>query len=326
MEKQVDPADPEPARIADLQNTLYYLSAANAGIRARTWKYLLNYAPKSKEQWPQFLVHRRALYRAYHEDAQRERARHSKALMHIENDVVRTNLFPMSSGKRGCAFLDNPREGRAGTHRSALGRILFVYAVTNSSIGYTQGMNVILSLLYYTFSTCPDPKEREWAEEDSYFCFFNLMAEIGNNFTERMDNDRLAGMYGKLRFVMDVVREEDAELYHNMRRAGLADNSMFHFRWIALLGANEFSIEDTQAIWDKLFADKSRFELLLFFCAAMVVNVRGHLIGGNFEKCMGVLQKYPKRNVEEIFCMAHKMRLDHHRRTKGQKRPKNLVW
>ncbi len=39
-------------------------------------------------------------------------------------------------------------------------RLLFLYAKTNTGIGYVQGMNEILGPLYYVFAQHPDPAWR----------------------------------------------------------------------------------------------------------------------------------------------------------------------
>lgn len=290
----------------ELKRSCYYLFKIDGGTRAYLWKCFLNYFPRRHCEWKGFLAQRRELYGAYLEHAERTRAENQGNIAHIRCDLQRTSIHPLE-GARGCSFLDARYAG--GTHRDALFRVLLVYSVTNSSIGYIQGMNIVAAVIYYTMATSPD-RDSAWAEADSYFCFFNLMAEIGDGFSARMDHDSEIGVYGKMRRTIKILRREDRELYRSMKRAGVLANSMFHFKWISLLVANEFAIEDTQRIWDKFLSEQRRFRLLPFFCAAMIISVRSRLVGRSFEECMEVLQGYSGPSVDKLFYMAHTMGQD----------------
>jgi hypothetical protein len=81
------------------------------------------------------------------------------------------------------------REGEEG-HWEVVERILFIYAKMNKGIGYVQGMNEIIGPIYYVFAQHPDPKWKEHAEADTFFCFSNLMVEIGDHFTKTLDRSR----------------------------------------------------------------------------------------------------------------------------------------
>jgi len=64
-------------------------------------------------------------------------------------------------------------------------------------------------------------------------------------------------------------------------------NPQFYaFRWITLLLTQEFSFPDSVRLWDTLFSDKAgRYNCLLRFCCAMLINVREELLKVNF-KCL----------------------------------------
>lgn len=66
-------------------------------------------------------------------------------------------------------------------------------------------MNEIIGPIYYVFAQHPDPKWKgklpavvimllyffvEHAEADTFFCFSNLMVEIGDHFTKKFDRSR----------------------------------------------------------------------------------------------------------------------------------------
>ncbi len=89
-------------------------------------------------------------------------------------------------------------------------RLLFLYAKTNTGIGYVQGMNEVIGPLYYVFSQHPQSKWKgavsvtlsntlcmsfltaptAHAEADTFFCFTSLMTEIGDKFTKKLDSSR----------------------------------------------------------------------------------------------------------------------------------------
>ena len=59
------------------------------------------------------------------------------------------------------------------THGDALTRILYIYGKLNTGIRYVQGMNELLSNIYYVLYSS---EQRDTAESDSFFCFVNLMS------------------------------------------------------------------------------------------------------------------------------------------------------
>ena len=64
------------------------------------------------------------------------------------------------------------------THRDVIARILFVFASTNIGIGYSQGMNEIIAVIYYTLYNCEIEEERIHAEADSFWLFFSLISLV----------------------------------------------------------------------------------------------------------------------------------------------------
>lgn len=57
------------------------------------------------------------------------------------------------------------------THQDIMTRILFVYVKTNPGINYTQGMNELLAIIYYTFYRYEFEDDKKFAEADAYWCF-----------------------------------------------------------------------------------------------------------------------------------------------------------
>lgn len=63
-------------------------------------------------------------------------------------------------------------------------RALFIYAKLNPGVRYVQGMNELLSPLYYSFRG--DTSQAQHAEADSFFCFVELVSECRDNFTQQL--------------------------------------------------------------------------------------------------------------------------------------------
>lgn len=205
-----------------------------------------------------------------------------------------------------CQFLDSSENV---IHRNALKRILLTYKVTNSSIGYTQGMHMVLMPIYYVFATSDDLEDVKYAEEDAFFCFFNLLSEIGENFIEEYDNDCRVGIKKKIEMIYDLVKQNDPELFEELQKKELT-KTLFAFKWISLLLCSEFEIDQLIILWDKFFSDSYRFEILIYCCAAIIILMKKAILQCEFEECMKILQVNKKIDALTVFTLADKMRRD----------------
>lgn len=52
----------------------------------------------------------------------------------------------------------------------------------------------------------------------------------------------------------------------------------YAFRWLTTLMAREFVLPDVQRLWDSLFADEHRFQLLVFCGVAMISLSKDYLL------------------------------------------------
>jgi len=86
------------------------------------------------------------------------------------------------------------------------------------------------------------------------------------------------------------------------RLANMQVNPQFYaFRWITLLLTQEFSFPDSVRLWDTLFSDEAgRYDCLLRFCCAMLINVREELLKVSVPNIMGFLQIKRKNPGEEL--------------------------
>ncbi|ELQ74822.1 GTPase-activating protein, partial [Trachipleistophora hominis] len=312
ISEQLDISNFVPRNYYELRNYCYY-GYSNALLRPKFWKLLLGYLPKNKFKTEYHLKERRKLYHFYYEKANAVLMDNPGIDDAINKDVDRVCILPVTVGvhdgsiAQKCSFLDSCADRM---HRNALKRILLTFKVTNSSVGYTQGMHMVLIPIYYVFSTSKDIDDVRYAEEDAFFCFFNLMSEIGEHFISEYDYDCTVGIRKKMDSVLELVRRYDAELYAVMERKKISE-TMFHLRWVSLLLCSEFEIEQVLVLWDKLFADSYRFEMVIYCCAAIIVLMKNAIVESGFDECMGVLQATKKDDVLTVFALADKMRREY---------------
>ncbi|EPR78087.1 TBC1 domain family member 13 [Spraguea lophii 42_110] len=206
-----------------------------------------------------------------------------------------------------CKFLDSTVFDGSETHRDVIKRILLTYKSTNVTIGYVQGMNMLLIPIYYVFVNSSDIEDVKYAEADAFFCFLNLMCEIGDCFVPGLDFDQQLGIKRKLEAVIEILKEYDDELYNK-----LSDNNIlelpFHLRWVTILLAHEFSIDETIILWDRLLADINRFEMVQYCCVGILVLYKNEIMKNTHDKIMEILQDINVDDVLKIFYIGDEIR------------------
>ena len=185
--------------------------------------------------------------------------KYNEVLKEIDKDVRRT----LSS----LSFFN----GENSTRQESLKRILFVYSQLNPGIGYVQGMNEVLAVIYYVIAKEYEGKEEETicSETDAFFCFTSLMGEIMNHFCNALDNTDY-GINAEVVRLDNLLKEKDLELWNNLNEKELKP-SFYSLRWIMLLLSQEFLLPDVLRLWDSFLADEKRFKFLIYFCCAMIM-------------------------------------------------------
>jgi hypothetical protein len=314
ISKQMNPTDPAPLNVCELKNYIYY-GFSDPALRPKYWKLFLEHYSKNKFKTELFLRTRRESYRFYMEMADRSE---NDVYRVIENDMNRTFIKPAKAPTqdkhthgRTCRFLDSASINTGTSQRKVMERMLRIYALTNPSIGYVQGMHLVLAPIYYVLYNSEDVEDQKHSEEDAFFCFNDLMSEVGENFIEDLDHGR-AGITHKMSMVMEIVREADGELYERMRSMGLTEGA-FHMRWIMLMFVSSFEIDDVVWLWDRILSDAYRFEMVLYCCASIILVMRNIILKESFDSCMEMLQEPGMISVETVFSSADVLRRNHYR-------------
>ena len=125
-------------------------------------------------------------------------------------------------------------------HWQAIERILYVFARSNRSIGYIQGMNSLVCPLYFVCANQRDEVDRIHAEADAFNMLAALMSDIGDLYKKSLDDVTLfgpidtaefertssfaslqeiannRGIGSKLDQLSALLERQDMELYYNM--------------------------------------------------------------------------------------------------------------
>lgn len=190
----------------------------------------------------------------------------------------------------------------------ALEDVLFVYSKVNTGMGYIQGMNEVIAPIYLVFHKAMGSSgDLEQLETDVFFCFSNLMGEINECFIQKNGNATLdtTGTIGCFQALLATL---DRDLFWHLHRNNV-DPRFYGVRWLSLLFAQEFPLLDVLRLWDTLFGDPHRFEFLLFFACAMVVNLRPILMDADFGTALLTLQNYPKIDIDAMIRKAKQLRV-----------------
>ncbi|KAH9386885.1 TBC1 domain family member 13 [Nematocida major] len=230
--------------------------------RRDTWISLLNPGLEINNA---FYAEREALYREYVSDL------HTPVPVAelIDKDIRRTKITPVCGMYSD--YLESVRHGEPV--KNALARILQVYVHTNKSIGYVQGMNIVCAIMYYVLSRDDLP----YSESATYFCFFNLMADIGDLFTEKMDKTE-TGLFGQQKMVLRLLKKKDPKLHARVLQKDLFNRSAFHVRWMVLLFSAEFTLGETMLVWDRFFEETPKGVMIPYFCASLLLLLRERIL------------------------------------------------
>jgi len=187
------------------------------------------------------------------------------------------------------------------THSDVLERMLYIYAKINKDVGYIQGMNEIISPIYYCYSldkTC----NLEDIEADTYWSFSSLMDDIKEFFTN-INNKEKGGICDKVVLFELMVSKIHKEIYLKFQNNNLR---IFHFafRWINLFFSQQFILPDLIRIWDAIFCEDDRYNFVYYFGLAILEYKKSRLLGKKFYDAVEELQRKELTDVNKIMKIA----------------------
>ncbi|XP_065185015.1 TBC1 domain family member 17-like [Sycon ciliatum] len=145
-----------------------------------------------------------------------------KAIRVIDKDVPRNDR-------------DHPYfKGAGNPNLRVLRDVLITFAAFHPDLGYSQGMNDILSRFLVTMDD----------EQEAYWCLAKYLERIHVEFLEQ-------GMVDKLETVKQLLGEMDAEFRDFFVTTGM-DDFMFCHRWLLLSFKREFAFDESLKLFEIL--------------------------------------------------------------------------
>lgn len=195
--------------------------------------------------------------------------------------------------------------------RSAMRRVLYLFAALHPDTGYVQGQNEVLTPLLVVFMSEHVPSGHSArtvegfvdlesldgvlceeqvadAEADAYWCFAQLVSGIVDNYTVNQP-----GMHLRISQLEKILGKVDPPLASHMEAEG-CQALQFSFRWIAALMLREFSLPLVVRLWDALLAQQDGFgEFIVYLSGALIVNWRDELLQMEFTQMITLLLNLP---------------------------------
>jgi hypothetical protein len=263
--------------------------------RAKTWQILLGYLPTNSARRKTTLKRKRAEYldaMAQHYDIDDNTRTNS------EQDTLRQVLVDVPRTAPDTPLFHNDRI------RTALARLLYIWAIRHPASSYVQGINdlatpllaVFLSGYYggkdvlngHIMDDLPDTTLTE-VEADVYWCLTNLLAGIQDHYTT--DQPGVQRMVMKLEELINRIDKGLAEHFSSMGIVFM----QFAFKWMNCLLLREFSLKCVLRLWDTYLSEKDGgFETFhVYVCAAFLCQFSQDLQQMEFDELFGFMQNIP---------------------------------
>ncbi|KAL2810429.1 rab-GTPase-TBC domain-containing protein [Aspergillus granulosus] len=208
--------------------------------------------------------------------------------------------------------------------------ILFIYSKLNPDLGYRQGMHELLApLLWVVDKDAIEPKsltgfnptegdeeimahllDPEYVEHDA----FSLFCSVMQNTRVYYEHNRHRSVNGQADAIPIVLQCEhihndllvaiDMQLADHLQALEILPQ-IFLTRWMRLLFGREFPFQDILIIWDLLFAEGLRLELIDFICVAMLLRVRWQLLSSDSSAVLTTLLRYPSPHPHDSLSFVH---------------------
>eukprot|EP01127_Copromyxa_protea_P015026 TRINITY_DN4267_c0_g1_i1.p1 TRINITY_DN4267_c0_g1~~TRINITY_DN4267_c0_g1_i1.p1 ORF type:complete len:410 (-),score=94.28 TRINITY_DN4267_c0_g1_i1:66-1295(-) len=245
----------EQGRLTDPESIKERVSKAGMeeALRPILWKYFLGYYPwdstleerkkleeKQKERYTRLKTHWSSISNAQLSSFSEWRSQQSQ----IEKDVVRTD--------RDLEWFQDDQS----PYLLQLNNILCSYAWFNWDLGYVQGMNDILAILIPLFGE----------EHVSFWCFAGKMKRMLDLFENNQP-----GVQRLLTLLVDLIKRVDPLFYSYLRSVN-GTHMFFCFRWFLLYFKREFTVEQTQRVWEMIWAHPDPDYVLWIALAIMLIH------------------------------------------------------
>ena len=292
------------------------------------WKAFLLYGPISQASWPKKLSEGRQAYSSLrdhflrfidnpddiHSAADPLADDESSPWSTLRNDELnREEIFQdVTRCMQDNFFFREPES------QKKLLDILFIYSKLNPDTGYRQGMHELLAPLLWVVNQdsldqatiaaidkkqeggefMGDVLDRRFVEHDSFNLFCAVM-QTAKSFYEVGDNKDSSPIVKMSKHIHDdLLATFDPELALHLQVVGVLPQ-IYAIRWIRLLFGREFEFKEVLRIWDILFAESLRAEIIDLTCVAMLLRVRWSLVEADYSTAITSFSRYNPPNKAE---------------------------
>jgi len=271
-------------------------------LRAMIWKTLIGYYPiNDLIKWkPITLEHFnkyrdiKKFYKDYPNNITEEED--IKILTQIDKDLPRTRS-EINFYKEKSNF------NKDETNYDILRRILFFYSKRNTDVGYVQGLNEIVAIIYYIFSLDENIYIKPFVESDTFFCFEILMEEIKPVFMMHNVNYSQLFISMQIRHINDILKETEPDLFDYFGKINLVMD-VFLMRWLMVLFTHEFTFEGSITFLDRIFTQKNKMKFICYISVAILVLNKKKLMKMEMEEIVFWAQEFgsilKNNNIDEI--------------------------
>lgn len=238
-------------------------------LRPLVWKSLLGYLPPyNLSEWKEITIRNHKLFYELTKEIS-EYPNHITEkedidiLKQIDKDLPRTRI------DKKIFFQESSKQNSDTTNYSSIRRLLFYFYKKHKDLKYVQGMNEIISIIYYIFSMDDNPFIIPYIESDIYFCFVKLMDEIKDIFMiDKLSKSKLF-ITNQIENIKNILCTLEPELYNHLQKENIILET-FVLRWILVLFAQEFGINMAIDFWDRLFTQKNKVKFMIFISVTLL--------------------------------------------------------
>ncbi|KAK1147462.1 hypothetical protein N8T08_001544 [Aspergillus melleus] len=177
--------------------------------------------------------------------------------------------------------------------------ILFIYSKLNPDLGYRQGMHELLApILWVVDKDAVETKSLEGAgstgEGDDFL--LQLLSSEHRSANGQMDVVPIVNQCHHIH--NELLMTTDLELADHLQALEILPQ-IFLTRWLRLLFGREFPFQNVLVVWDVLFSEGLRPELIDFVCVAMLLRIRWQLLEADASTAFTILLRYPSPHPHE---------------------------
>lgn len=314
------------------------------GLRSVCWKAFLLYGPISQASWPKKHAEGRQAYVSLRDHFLRFINNpddinsaadpldddDSSPWSNLRNDeIIREEIFQdVTRCMQDNFFFREPE-----TQKKLLD-ILFIFSKLNPDTGYRQGMHELLAPLLWVVSQDAlddievqsadqdadgvelmlDVLDRSFVEHDAFNLFCAVMQTAKISYEVGDNRDASPIVTRSKRIHDELLAIFDPELALHLQVVGVLPQ-IYAIRWIRLLFGREFEFKDVLRIWDLLYAENLRTEIIDMTCVAMLLRIRWALVEADYSVAITALTRFslPTKDEDSRAVVRDAMYLDKNR-------------